>query len=211
MKIEALLSATSELLAEIDRRTQAFAMQSGLQCPAGCGECCEKPEVEATILEMLPAARSILQSGSVEAFFQNARRDGICMLYQNSGQPGKGRCTRYGERGLICRMFGFAGRIRGNGRAELAACRIHRADQADRVAASERMAFPLFSDAAIALAGLDPDLGTRRYPINEALLRAIDYLGLRMQYQETPEPESIPEDPAVPHGAPQGHTLPSPS
>jgi len=184
MQFEALLSAVAELLADLDRRTQAFAVQSGLCCPTRCGECCEKPEVEATILEMLPAAKAILESDEVDAFLENARRDGICLFYRSSGKPGKGRCIRYGQRGLICRMFGYAGRLRRDGVPELAACRIHRAEQADRVAAAERMAFPLFSDAAMALTGIDPELGSRRYPINEAILRAIEYVGLRTQYRE---------------------------
>ena len=41
---------------KLDQEIATFQSWSGLHCGWGCGKCCFKPDIEATILEFLPFA-----------------------------------------------------------------------------------------------------------------------------------------------------------
>jgi hypothetical protein len=58
-----LIAELIELCEEIDRRTAAFQAPTGLYCPVGCGICCSSVTVEATVPEMVPAARELFRRG----------------------------------------------------------------------------------------------------------------------------------------------------
>ena len=50
---------------KLDREIANFTRQSGLHCIKGCGECCKKPDIEATPLEFLPLALKLFDEGIV--------------------------------------------------------------------------------------------------------------------------------------------------
>jgi uncharacterized protein len=177
-----LIEAVQAALAGIDRPVEAFEGATGLRCLAGCGACCETPEVETTALELLPLAFELVRAGTAEAWLQRARAAAgqRCVNYlSDPGTPGKGRCEAYGGRPAICRLFGSTARIR-DGRTELVTCRVKRRETPDRVAAAEAAidVAPLLADLARTVTSLDPVLGRERLPINEALARAIERVGL---------------------------------
>jgi hypothetical protein len=49
----------------MDQGVVEFQLKTGLRCLAGCGRCCPRAPVQATVSEMLPAANEILLRGEV--------------------------------------------------------------------------------------------------------------------------------------------------
>lgn len=187
-----LITQVKAILAEIDRGTSQFAQASGLACPSGCAKCCENPQVETTVLEALPLAYWLLtRPEGADAVLEDLtaiRQGGVkrhCHFFRPA--PGQWGCTVYEHRPGLCRLFGFAARLDRRGRPEPVICRIHR--QADPQAAEnalrlaeEGAPMPTFYEFSTQFALLDPQLGVEQLPINEAILRALEKVGLWLQY-----------------------------
>jgi uncharacterized protein len=174
----------NNLFAEIDRQTQAFQAATGLSCPPGCGQCCDNEHIEVTVLDCLPLAIEFWLTQ-----FTEPARDS-CLFYQpDPHQSGNGQCLQYAGRPLLCRTFGF-GTVRNKvGAPELAVCSVHRATQGETVARSQQaiaagLAAPNFADLAMRLEAIDPAIGRQRYPINQAMRRALERVGFRQQWAE---------------------------
>jgi uncharacterized protein len=186
----------SELFSEIDRQTQAFQTATGLHCPSGCGKCCENEHVEVTVLDCLPLAIDLFDQGKGEFWltqFAEPTRDS-CLFYQPDLQKtGNGQCLQYAGRPLLCRTFGF-GTVRNKmGLPELAVCTVHRATQPEIVERSQEsiaagLPAPNFADLAMRLEGIDPAIGHQRYPINQAMERALERVGFQRQWTESDHP-----------------------
>jgi len=164
----------------IDEDTAAFSAATGLVCPPGCGRCCENPRVDATVVEMVPAALWLVESGLAEEFRQRAEQahGAWCIFFEPQGD-GLGRCGAYAWRPTICRLFGFAGVRRKGGARELAACAVHSGTQPDVVTSAmeqveEGLNMPVFEDAARKVLAVHPEDGRIRLPINDALLLALE-------------------------------------
>lgn len=176
---------------QIDRETTAFQASTGLQCPAGCGRCCENPEIEATPLEMLPLAIELLRRKEAQQWLEHVAElseTSFCAFYQpDSLIPGNGRCSVYRWRPAVCRLFGFATANNKHGKGELSACARHKQTmpatlEEAKEAVAAGLPAPNFSNYAIQLANLDPYLGQVRMPIDRALKVAIERLGLIAQF-----------------------------
>ena len=182
-------AAISQAHQEIDAATKAFAEQTGIACPEGCGRCCHSPEVEATVADVLPLAMEIVRRGEAEATLMRLaeRADDLrCALFQPDAEDGnRGRCTMYAWRPSICRLFGFAGRRDADGQPQYSACRVHSQVMPEVVAAAKqavaerRVALPILSDLAGRVAAAAPDGLSRPLPINVALRRAINAAALQ--------------------------------
>lgn len=178
------------IYAELDAQVAAFAASSGLHCPQGCGECCGSDKVEATVLEMLPLAFALFADGQAELLIkrlEKANGRGECLLHRpDLAGPGAWSCTCYSHRGVICRLFGFAGNLDRGGTPRLALCRVMRQvgllSENALVFGEEAMALmPLFSEAGMRITTLHPGLGTIRLPINSALLEALQKVGIALE------------------------------
>jgi Fe-S-cluster containining protein len=181
-------AAVRALYRRLDRRIASFRRAAGLACPRGCGECCLSPEVEATVLEMLPLALQLRRQGLLAPTLgrlgggEPPRR---CLFYSPAplGAFG-GHCTMYAWRPLLCRLFGFAAVAGSGGRPELAVCGRMRAADPERAQAaaaavrSGRLEAPLMRDWSLAAYRLDPTLGSSPLPINAALKQALERVGL---------------------------------
>lgn len=176
--------------AGLDAEIAAFQAETGLECPSGCGQCCENPTVDATPLELLPLVLELFRRGETTLWLERARAlgsPGVCAFYQpDPVVPGNGRCRAYAWRPSLCRLFGFAAVRTKTGRPELAACARHKTacpsavDRA-RAAIAAGVPVPTFADFATQVAALDPSWGGDRLPINEALQVAIERVGLWLQ------------------------------
>jgi len=208
--------------ARADALTGGLRERAGLACPPGCGACCLSPEVETTALELRPLARELARAGRAGALLAElARRasagDARCVLYApEPGDARRGRCTAYGLRPLVCRLFGFAARRDRAGRLELVACRTMRAWDPAAVSRAERDVAAggtaaVLPDEAHALAAEFPDAGARRLPINAALARALERELLRCRLRalerragdehDGPRPRPVPRRPRRPRRA----------
>ncbi|MFN6972602.1 MAG: YkgJ family cysteine cluster protein, partial [Rheinheimera sp.] len=55
-RLEQLSQQVQAVMAEIGQDYAKYQQDRGLFCRSGCGECCQHPGIEATVLEMLPLA-----------------------------------------------------------------------------------------------------------------------------------------------------------
>ena len=124
--------SVKSLLKRLDQEVEKLQRNSRLYCPAGCGKCCEKPAIMVTPLEFLPFALSVYDEGRHEEFLSQCVEspDGICLLFRASITQFGGLCSAYPERGLMCRLFGYAARRDKMGKAELVTCSIVKSEQA---------------------------------------------------------------------------------
>ena len=75
MLLSQKVQAIEEVISLLDQEMSKFRGWSGLSCKIGCGKCCDKPDIEATVLEFLPFAYHIYHlNQSVEWL---ARLDGV--------------------------------------------------------------------------------------------------------------------------------------
>jgi uncharacterized protein len=182
-----LISKIMALYAELDEKVSQFQRLTGLQCPFGCGLCCPTATVDATVLEMLPAAAEILRQGTesywLERIAEAETRIGCVLYADNRADNAPGHCGFYPWRASVCRLFGFAAVRTRDGSSSLAVCKhlkIANPDMAKYAAAHADQA-PMFSDIGAILYALDPALGSHVMPITEALGKAIQRLGLALQ------------------------------
>ena len=184
----ALIGQVLEVYARIDSQITSFNQKESFRCPPGCGQCCENPDVEATVLEILPLAWDLYETGRAEEVYDSLEQEtgdshGPCIHYSRDPSiQGNGRCTVYANRPYLCRMFGFSSRYDKNGEVAPVFCKLHKStwpQEIERI--SEKIKeglsrLPNYRDLHYELYGLHPDLQSRRLPINIALKQAIEYL-----------------------------------
>jgi Fe-S-cluster containining protein len=182
-----------ELYSEMDRRTSEFQSRTGLQCPPGCGQCCESATSEATVIELLPAAEELFSRREAQQWLEriaSIRENERCVFYQPDPLiPGNGRCDLYILRPSVCRLFGFAVIKNKDGKPELLTCRRQKEQipvlvKKAQEAISRGMAVPSFNYFFLQIVALEPSLGRHRLPINQALQFALERYGLTVQLME---------------------------
>ena len=164
----------------LDQDISTFQGWSGLACKAGCGKCCMKADIEATVLEFLPFAHHVYQANEATEWLTRLQehKGDICLLF-NPTHTGGGRCTQYPHRGLICRLFGFSARTNKYSKREFVTCETIRTGQeaaySEAVAGIEKGVFiPVMNHYYMRLHAIDPHLTRDFYPINEDIRRAIE-------------------------------------
>lgn len=184
---ESCINSVLKIYKTLDQQVNNFSRITGLRCPERCGVCCENPNVEATVLELLPMAKEIYLSGREDEIleilgFRAEQTYTPCALYRpDPSIRGNGRCLYYSYRPLICRLFSFAARKNKYNRIEFAPCKNirqnapHPAQRAE-MAIANGLNPPLYQESAIRIASVLPSLGFKRYPINRAIWEALAYL-----------------------------------
>jgi Fe-S-cluster containining protein len=172
--------AVEGLFKTLDEDISSFQSWSGLHCKFGCGKCCFKADIEATVLEFLPFAHYLYQKDQAFEWLQKLKDSdsSICLILNPTSQEA-GLCTEYPYRGLICRLFGYSARTNKYGTRELVTCQIIKTEQAvayeeasTKVAANTQV--PVMNQYYMQLMGIDQQLAQDFYPINEAIKRAIE-------------------------------------
>jgi Fe-S-cluster containining protein len=155
----------------------------GLQCPPDCGKCCLKPDIEATVFEMIPMALKILDEGRVDEYLERLDQlnDGICINFIPLATDGKGRCGQYAERPSVCRMFGVAGFLNKRREITLSICK-HLKNMYPQEVNPEGA--PILSFWSSQMATLDPRLVQDFLPLNQALKIALEKVVLYAEYQK---------------------------
>lgn len=169
----------SGLHQELDEDIQSFQSATGLHCRFGCGKCCLKPDIEATPLEFLPLALELYREGQADAWLESIASGGsVCAVF-NAEQEGAGKCSRYHDRGMICRLFGYSARRNKYGAKDLITCSIIKEEQVQSfsmatIKIGEGLPVPIAADYYARLRGIDPVLGSVQLPINKAISRALE-------------------------------------
>ncbi len=180
MELEDKVKAVEIVFKNLDSAIAKFQSTSSLHCKFGCGKCCFKPDIEATILEFLPFAYYLNKEGKAEEWYERLKlNDSPICLILNPTQGGTGLCSEYTYRGLICRLFGYSARTNKHGMHELVTCSIIKTEQTTAYQEAERKIetrseVPVMSDYYMQLHGIDYLLTKDFYPINEAIRKAIE-------------------------------------
>ena len=174
------IRAVEAVFLKLDQEISSFQSWSTLHCKFGCGKCCTKPDIEATILEFLPFAYYLHQQGKADEWYEKLQttEDPICLIF-NPTQAGSGLCSEYHHRGLICRLFGYSARTSKYALHELVTCQIIKTEQQEAYEfAQERVGnnaqIPVMNTYYMQLFGIDADLTRDFYPINKAIQKAIE-------------------------------------
>ena len=178
--LEEKVKSVEAVFEKLDAEISKFQSVTSLHCKFGCGKCCFKPDIEATVLEFLPFALHLYQSNQAEEWL--ARLQGteaeICLIL-NPTQAGSGLCSQYPHRGLICRLFGYSARTNKYGKHELITCQIIKTEQAPAFSEAENkieagLDVPVMNEFYMQLASIDFDLSRDFFPINRAIRKAIE-------------------------------------
>ncbi|MCH8538614.1 MAG: YkgJ family cysteine cluster protein [Alkalimonas sp.] len=179
-------------LRELSRRVEAvygeiadtyarYQQLRGLACPSGCGNCCQHPSIDATVLDMLPLALHLFDQGKAESTLAQLEVEPAttgCPMYQPLSFDGsKGQCTVYHQRPTLCRVFGVAGYRDKHGQPSLSACKVlkqhHPAAYQHTLIALESDPPPMLTLAKQQVDQLDYDLSRDNLPISLALQKAL--------------------------------------
>ena len=184
------IKATEQVFEELDKEIAAFQHHSKLHCVSGCGLCCKKPDIEATLLEFLPFAHYLYQKGEAEKVLEQLEINpqNICIIFKSFDSAIGGTCTEYKYRGLICRLFGFSARVDKHGKPELATCKVIKETQSSDYnktvsAIGEGLAIPVMRDYYFRLRSVDASLSDKFYPINIAIKEAIEHVLMYYAYR----------------------------
>lgn len=199
MSLSQKVQAIEEVFLLLDQELATFRDWSGLSCKSGCGKCCTKPDIEATVLEFIPFAHHIYQLGLIDEWLEkfsddthtkeksvthsvteetpSKSPDNICFFFNPHSVTG-GLCSQYPHRGLICRLFGFSARTNKYAKPEFVTCQTMKTEQADAYTHAVKSieggaGVPVISQYYMRLHAIDPDLAQKFYPVNEAIRRAI--------------------------------------
>lgn len=183
------VKAVEAVFEQLNREVSTFQMWSGMHCVAGCGKCCHKPDIEATILEFLPFAHYLYTRQQAFEWMDKLAqpKSSLCAIL-NPGRDG-GQCSEYLYRPLICRLFGFSARINKYEKRELMTCQVIKTEQnEDFTKASEKVLngemVPMMTHYYMQLRSIDFDLSREYFPINEAIKRAIEVILQYYAYRE---------------------------
>ncbi|RYM34196.1 YkgJ family cysteine cluster protein [Brumimicrobium glaciale] len=181
MSIERRVQLVEMLFYDLELEGAQFKKESGLGCVAGCGKCCTHPDLDASPLEFLPWAFHLFLNGEAENTLDiiNETDTRTCHIYKSLSVLGKGRCTDYKYRGLICRLFGFGASRDKYGNLRLATCKIIKEGQAENYnatveAISNGMQVPIFTEYYMKLNQIDHHMGNKILPVNKALKLALE-------------------------------------
>jgi len=181
MSIERKVQSVEMLFYDLDLEIAQFQKETSLGCVAGCGKCCTYPDIDASPLEFLPWAFHLFLNGEAENTLTilNETDSLTCQIYKSPTLLGKGHCSDYKYRGLICRLFGFGASRDKYGNLRLATCKIIKEGQAENYkdavdAISNGMQVPIFTEYYMKLNQIDYQMGSKIVPVNKALKLALE-------------------------------------
>jgi Fe-S-cluster containining protein len=182
MDLEEKVEAVSAVFRKLDEEIAVFQKWSGLHCSWGCGKCCFKPDIEASVLEFLPFAHDLYKKGEAFEWLDrlNINTSPVCLILSPT-QQGAGMCSVYTHRGLICRLFGYSARTNKYGKKELVTCQVIKTEQEQAYKKSIEVIeqtgeVPVLSQFYMQLHAIDFELAREFFPINEAIKRAIELI-----------------------------------
>jgi Fe-S-cluster containining protein len=177
MTLDEKVTAVTNLFGKLDKEISVFQSRTGLHCPAGCGKCCVKPDIEATVLEFLPFAHYLHKAGFADAWLEKDIEAAVCHIL-NPTQAGQGLCSNYVHRGLICRLFGYSARTTKYGKPELVTCTVIKEQEpyarTRSLVETGQLDIPVMNRYYMQLLAIDMELARNFYPINRAIRKAIE-------------------------------------
>jgi Fe-S-cluster containining protein len=178
------------LYKEMSGTFSAYQASTGLHCLPDCGRCCLNPDIEASVLEMIPFALKAFDEDKIDYWLNELKttEQQSCVVFMGDKSSGLGKCGSYETRPSICRMFGVSGYFNKQHKATLSVCKFIKEQSPDLVTSIEKKTnlenTPMLVYWSQKLADLNPQLIQERMPINQAMERALEKIALYAQYQE---------------------------
>jgi Fe-S-cluster containining protein len=180
-RLRELSRLVEAVFGELEQTFSDYQCKTGLTCKAGCGACCNNPQVESTVLEMLPLALSLYDQGRAEKVLTELELySGFsCYHYARTSLDGlNGSCSVYSQRPAICRMFGASAVNGKHGKDRFSVCKVIKEEkpqawQAALIGVQEYPA-PRMTDGKERVRQIDYALGRKDMPINQALKAALE-------------------------------------
>ncbi|SFR75547.1 YkgJ family cysteine cluster protein [Maribacter stanieri] len=200
MSIYLKVQAVDRIFNQLDKELGSFQKSTGLGCVANCGNCCLKPDINATALEFLPLAYHLFKNGEAEEWLdllQNNTSDKLCPVLNKVIAPSSiGFCSDYAHRGLICRLFGFSAMLHKNNKPKLVTCKPIKENKPEAVANAEahiasKSNYPLISNYYMQLRSIDENLGEELFPIRVAIEKAIQTVLGYYAYRKPPRKKKV--------------------
>lgn len=197
MSIVRKVRAVERLFDRLNGEISQFQESSGLHCISGCGNCCTKADIEASVLEFLPLAFHWFINHEAELKLEQLTEttSPICTIYSplSLEQLTHGSCSIYPYRGLICRLFGYGASRNKFGELQLVTCKLIKEQQVENYqTAMEHIKankyVPIFTDYYKKLMQIDFHLGNQMLPINEAMKEALEVVLSYYAYRPFPRP-----------------------
>lgn len=184
-----------DLYQEIDVKLEKFKKETNLNCVKGCGECCHIPSerIEVTMVEFIPLSLQLWETGEAELFLEKVYRitqEEPCVFYRRDAYRNEGHCSIYLWRPLICRLFGFSAIEDKYGQPKIVICSVLKknkpeiAEEINMRLERRELEVPINSYYAKRVALLPPLYNKKLLPINEAIKRAIEWVGYRLQFEK---------------------------
>ena len=163
----------------MDLKSHEFKIKSGMTCLSDCGKCCQYPEVSASVLEMLPLAAELVESGNLKNYNVNDNSDRCQFFNQSKKNPDHGFCQEYSNRPVVCRLFGWMSNLDKNQSVHLMTCgpiRLAFPETVNKIMNDEELMslLPSLSFWSEKFNSLEPSLGRAIYPINQAFKLAVE-------------------------------------
>jgi len=178
MQIGKDIHAVQRIFKEIDKSTRNFLGKVEVSCPKGCNKCCHGKKVAAVPLEFLPYANHLYQTGELENKYWEFKSKEVsgCFLVEDDEHSLNGKCSMYDYRGAICRLFGNCANIHKNGEKQFSACAILKSQIIDKEKFNStlQLSAPIYSNYYMKLRAIDPTNGAMMFPINIAILKAME-------------------------------------
>lgn len=174
------VKAVQRVYEKLDQDIALLQKNTGLHCLKGCGECCKKPQIEATPIEFLPLALFWLDEGTIHSHLEELTKkkdDPLCYVFRPHLTAFGGLCNAYLHRGLICRLFGFTARVNKNEEKELVTCKFIKEDQAEAVISAHHnflQDLPVMRNYYSRMANIDDRLNSFM-PMRHAMIQAVEY------------------------------------
>lgn len=191
MNVIQKVRAVERIYSNLDKEIAQFRSSTGLGCLPGCGECCKKPDIEATMVEFLPLAFHLFKTGRAEETLDLIEREldrKICVIFSPvAAGSSAGFCSEYAHRGMICRLFGYAAVRNKYGEPELATCRKIKSELPELFLRANEdikkgLSIPVISQYYYRLYPVDMQMAGKMFPINEAIRIAIETVAMYFFY-----------------------------
>ena len=179
------------LFARIDNQISNLIWHTGLRCPDYCGRCCYNKRVDISPLELYPLVSFFIHTGALEIWLEklyNPDTGVTCIFHQSDPlNPDKGRCLVYSFRPCVCRLFGFSGRIADTGEHIMLPCKVQSKEYPEAVQMARHFVqgqkkIPLLTGYKQRLMHLDPELGNKYMPMNQAIKFVLEKAAIIQKY-----------------------------
>ena len=191
MSIRRKVRSVEVIFKDLEQQIESFKKDTQLHCVAGCGFCCKKPDIEATVIEFLPLAfHYFMNNQAQEKLAQlKANPTPVCILFQEGHQKDAGFCTMYPHRGLICRLFGFSARKNKYGEPEFSTCKKIKETQPEKyidayLKVKNGVNVPFMGQYYLRMLKVDFKEAQNFYPVNIAIQKAIELVLAYYSYRK---------------------------